>query len=139
MLGESAPDSKQARALIAELQSGKPVNLVEASNALLREQGANLLMGPTPDRLGEFLDKPNAARALQYHAMGAAKLDVAGVIAAYASAGGDLHADDATLAASLREKVPKLVNAPGLLTNRSISVSIVVDFLRDWRNGTFAK
>jgi hypothetical protein len=139
MLDEIAPDSKQARALIAELQSGKPVNIVEASNALLREQGANLLMGPTPDRLGEFLDNPNAARAFQYHAMGAAKLDVSGVIAAYASAGGNLHADDAAVAAGLLEKVPKLVNAPGLLTNRPISVSIVVDYLRDWRNGSFVK
>lgn len=139
MLNTSAPDSKQARALIAELQSGKPVNLVDASNALLREQGANLLLGPSPDRLGEFLDKPNAARAFQYHAMTAGKLDVARVIAAYASAGGNLHADDATVAASLLEKVPMLVNAPGLITNRPISVDDVVHYLAKWRNGSFVK
>lgn len=139
MLNTSAPDSKQARALVAELQSGKPVNLIEASNALLQEQDANLLLGPTPDVLGEFLDKPNAARAFQYHALTAVFLDVAGVIAAYASAGGNLHANDATAAAGLLEKVPKLINAPGLLSNHSISVSIVVDYLRTWRNGSFMK
>ncbi|WP_345736277.1 hypothetical protein [Prosthecobacter algae] len=139
MLNTSAPDSKQARALVAELQSGKPVNLIEASNALLLEQDANLLLGPTPDRLGEFLDNPNAARAFQYHALTAVFLDVAGVIAAYASAGGNLHADDAAVAAGLLEKVPKLINAPGLLSNRSISVSIVVDYLSKWRNGSFVK
>lgn len=137
MLSESAPDSKQARILIAGLQSGKPVNLVEASDALLREQGASFLDVPTPDSLGELLDKPNPARAFQYHMMGAAKLDVANVIAEYASIGGDLKADDSTLAASLQKKVPQLINAPGQLTNRPMDVPIVVDFLRDWRNGTF--
>ncbi|MBB5039952.1 hypothetical protein [Prosthecobacter dejongeii] len=139
MLKTSAPDSKQARALVAELQSGKPVNLIEASNAFLLEQDANLLLGPTPDTLGEFLDKPNAARALQYHALTSVKLDVAGVIAAYASAGGNLHADDAAVTAGLLEKVPKLINAPGLLSNRPISADDVVHFLKKWRNGSFVK
>jgi hypothetical protein len=139
MLNESAPDSKQARTLAAELNSGRSVNLIEASNALLREQGASLLDGPTPDRLGELLDKPNAARAFQYNAMMGAKLDVAKVIAAYASAGGNLHADDATVAASLLEKVPKLVNAPGAITNRPIRVKDVVHYLAKWRNGTFVR
>ncbi len=139
MLNESAPDSKQARALAVELNSGRPVNLIEASNTLLHEQGAGLLDVPTPDRLGELLDKPNAARAFQYSAIMGAKLDVARVIAAYASAGGNLHADDAIIAASLSEKVPKLVNAPGAITNRLIRVSDVVHYLVKWRNGSFVR
>jgi hypothetical protein len=139
MLNESAPDSKQARTLVIELNSGRPVNLIEASNALLREEGASLLDGPTPDRLGELLDKPNAARAFQYNAMMAGKLDVAGVIAEFATAGGDLQAEDATMAARLQEKLPHLINAPGKLTNRPMNVRLIIDFLRDWRNGSFAK
>lgn len=139
MLNKTAPDSEQARAIATELNSGKPVNLIEASNALLREQGASLLDGPTPDRLGEFLDKPNAARAFQYNAMMGAKLDVARVIAAYAAAGGDLHSDDAMITASLLAKVPKLVNAPGAITNRPIGVNDVVRYLAKWRSGSFVR
>lgn len=139
MLGKYAHNSKQARILIADLQSGKPVNLVEASDALLQEQGTSFFDVPTSDRLGELLDKPNPARAFQYHLIGAAKLDVASVIAEYAYMGGDLKAEDATLASNLRMKVPHLINAPGKLTNRPIGVRLIVDFLRDWRNGSFPR
>jgi hypothetical protein len=139
MLNQSAPDSPQARTLAVELNSGRPVNLIEASNALLKEQGANLLDGPTPNRLVELLEKPNAARAFQYHAMMAAKLDVAEVIAEFAFVGGDLQAENETLAVKLQEKLPHLINAPGKLTNRPMNVRLIADFLRDWRNGSFAK
>lgn len=139
MLNDNAPDSKQARVLIADLQNEKPVNLVEASDDLLREQGASFLEVPAPDNLGDLLDKPNPARAFQYHLMGAAKLDVASVIVEYASMGGDLKADDPILATSLQKKVPHLINAPGKLTNRTMDVHLIVDFLRDWRNGSYAR